>query len=604
MSNSTGSSASPDTFRLGLTLAGAVSAGAYSAGVLDFLREALDAWEAAKLTGKDSNGNPVPMHKVQIQAISGTSAGAMCAAMFVGSLGRRVTPVNSPSPVNAPSGNPLYEAWVNRVDIDPMLDDDDLLEGGGVKSILNCRILDSIAQETLPANTGATFALPPWVADNTELFLCTTSLRGIPYNVSPYANSTDPYAMNLHAGVMTFQLSNTPFATKNAIPLHPGAFGANWDTLRTSALASGAFPFALKARITDTPSELLRARRWEIPEQGGIRPSKPGEISPVLPGGVTTFTAVCVDGGAINNEPVEHVRLALQERLTPPGAATLTRLPRDLDKATAATLLIDPFPDTEQAPPTYEARDTLFSVLKALLPSIMNQLRFKADELVLAASVGVGSRYMISPSRPPISPGTPSPSPNLACGELSGFLGFLDRSFRHHDYLLGRMNCQRFLSRHFYMDARNPVFTDIPAAYTGNAYFNHIAGDFAAIQAEVLAAANAAAAATGVPPNPAPTPISPVPVIPLMPHLRSINAAIGAPSLLWPHYDRSKLDRLERRIRNRMDAILGNLLGGLSFAIRALFLSGIAKLLRIHPAVVISKKAREKIVKALNDAAL
>ena len=37
-----------DTFYLGLTMAGAVSAGAYTGGVLDYIFEVLDKWEKAK----------------------------------------------------------------------------------------------------------------------------------------------------------------------------------------------------------------------------------------------------------------------------------------------------------------------------------------------------------------------------------------------------------------------------------------------------------------------------------------------------------------------------------------------------------------------------
>ena len=36
------------TFHLGINVAGAVSAGAYTAGVLDFLTEALEQWYVAK----------------------------------------------------------------------------------------------------------------------------------------------------------------------------------------------------------------------------------------------------------------------------------------------------------------------------------------------------------------------------------------------------------------------------------------------------------------------------------------------------------------------------------------------------------------------------
>ena len=38
----------PKPFRIGVNMAGAVSAGAYTAGVLDFLIEALDTWYEAK----------------------------------------------------------------------------------------------------------------------------------------------------------------------------------------------------------------------------------------------------------------------------------------------------------------------------------------------------------------------------------------------------------------------------------------------------------------------------------------------------------------------------------------------------------------------------
>jgi hypothetical protein len=182
---------------------------------------------------------------------------------------------------------------------------------------------------------------------------------------------------------------------------------------------------------------------------------------------------------------------------------------------------------------------------------------------------------------------------------LGGFIGFLDRSFRHHDYLLGRLNCQRFLMRHFYVDMRGDgdgtrgLFLNMPPAYQGSQYFGAEVVD--RIREQVNRSPDREANAP---------PVNPVPVIPLMPHLRSIDAAIGSPSLLWPHYDRRKLDKLQRRIQNRMDAILETVLKGVTFAIRAIFLSGIAKLLRIHPAVVIGKEARVKIAKALDNAGL
>jgi predicted acylesterase/phospholipase RssA len=65
-------------FQIGLTMSGAISAGAYTAGVLDFLIEALDAWEDAR-NGPDAD--TVPGHRVGIKVMSGASAGAITAAI-------------------------------------------------------------------------------------------------------------------------------------------------------------------------------------------------------------------------------------------------------------------------------------------------------------------------------------------------------------------------------------------------------------------------------------------------------------------------------------------------------------------------------------------
>ena len=41
---------------------------------------------------------------------------------------------------------------------------------------------------------------------------------------------------------------------------------------------------------------------------------------------------------------------------------------------------------------------------------------------------------------------------------LSGFGGFLDRSLRVHDYMLGRRNAQRFLTHHLTLPEDHPLF--------------------------------------------------------------------------------------------------------------------------------------------------
>jgi hypothetical protein len=111
------------TFHLGINMAGAVSAGAYTAGVLDFLTEALEEWYAAK-----ASSNPaVPMHDISIDVFSGASAGGMCAAIASAMLQGSFEHIRNPQdPTVTGTNNRFYESWVNKIDIEPLLQQRDL----------------------------------------------------------------------------------------------------------------------------------------------------------------------------------------------------------------------------------------------------------------------------------------------------------------------------------------------------------------------------------------------------------------------------------------------------------------------------------------------
>src|SRR4051812_43560656 len=101
----------PDkSFRLGLTMAGAVSAGAYTGGVLDYLLQALDGWY------KNRHRPDVPQHNISLDIISGASAGGITGAMaaLVLHLEERypVTPDRRKDEEYLKK-NVFYNAWVN-----------------------------------------------------------------------------------------------------------------------------------------------------------------------------------------------------------------------------------------------------------------------------------------------------------------------------------------------------------------------------------------------------------------------------------------------------------------------------------------------------------
>src|SRR5215468_275254 len=116
-------SSSPDTiFEIGLVMAGAISAGAYTAGVADFLIEALDEWDRYnKAKGRW-------LHEVKLRVISGASAGGMTGSILTAAFGGTFLPIRKRPEPGEDCRNPLYKAWVQEIDIKDLLGSEDVDE--------------------------------------------------------------------------------------------------------------------------------------------------------------------------------------------------------------------------------------------------------------------------------------------------------------------------------------------------------------------------------------------------------------------------------------------------------------------------------------------
>src|SRR5438874_4110719 len=113
---------SDETFQIGFALAGAISAGAYTAGVLDYFFQALSEWEKARAAPD------TPKHKANLQVITGASAGAITGALGVVALARGMQPqklTDAEKLASYPTETgtaqdlrcvlpSLYETWVTR----------------------------------------------------------------------------------------------------------------------------------------------------------------------------------------------------------------------------------------------------------------------------------------------------------------------------------------------------------------------------------------------------------------------------------------------------------------------------------------------------------
>ena len=138
------------TFEIGLTMAGAVSAGAYTAGVLDFLLEALEAWYLQRTVAPGS----VPSHGINLRVMSGASAGALTAAIVAANAQSRFPPVKPGSEQTNGPLNPLFTAWVDRIDISELLKQQDLAGGARPVSLLDTTIIDQIGDQVLNPKPG------------------------------------------------------------------------------------------------------------------------------------------------------------------------------------------------------------------------------------------------------------------------------------------------------------------------------------------------------------------------------------------------------------------------------------------------------------------
>lgn len=445
-------------FDLALTMAGAVSAGAYTAGVLDFLIEALDAWEEGKMTRDPF----APEHGVCLRALSGASAGAITGAVLGACLKYDFAHYRQGRSGDG-SDNPLYHAWVNQVSIYDLLQLQDLADSSRPISLLDSSKLLDVARTAINYGHRANTRTRSYLSDPLRFIFTVTNLRGVPFGLE-MGGSSYHHAMTMHGDTMRFALAGLgeqPGAGVRDCEYlleYPGngeKWGGEWERFALASLASAAFPVGLAPRqLTRRTRDYQRlpivvpggtteaARTITISPCWSVRNPNPGE----------QYSFVNVDGGTIDNEPLELARIELA------GGNPLARNERDGRHADRAVIMVDPFVGLEPSGPSNMTDFSLIDGLISTFGALKNQARFRPQDLALAMEDTIYSRFLIAPSRKDRN-GEDSSS-SIACGSLGGFGGFLDIAFRRHDFFLGRRNCQRFLQKHLVLPAANPLFVD------------------------------------------------------------------------------------------------------------------------------------------------
>lgn len=534
----------PPAFRIGLALAGAISAGAYTAGVLDFLFQALSEWE-------NHRGQPgVPDHRVVLEVIAGASAGAIAGALGTVALARGIRPGEfSPDQIADRYPDtyathqkfmcvlpPSYRTWVElprMVEADGaggLLGNSDLQSVAGeappvVRSLLDASLLDKIKRAAIePDQDPGPIYSYPFIAGDLHMYVTISNMRGIPFRV---AFKQDSYGMQTIGDRVHYVISDLgqtkshnqncwldkdtnnashPISTKT-LPKRKGDDLGDWDRYGTTALASGAFPVGLSCRRLEFSWKHYTGRQYPIPLPDGV------QIAPAFPPDIeqqySLFSFESVDGGLVNNDPFDYAQYAL---MGGPGE------PASGESVANVVIMVAPFPEPPEFLPENSPSPAIAAIVRALFPALINQARFRTADLAPALNEHDFSRYIIAPLRRiPRSSLNAAVKPErerfaIACGLLSGFGGFLDEQFRAHDFQLGRRNCQYFLQKTFRVPANNKIVGRSGATET-------------------------------------------VPVIPLY-----CSAADPVPLPRWPQMSQADFVLLARRIEARVDAIIPRLL--------------------------------------------
>ncbi|HMJ48091.1 MAG TPA: patatin-like phospholipase family protein [Ferruginibacter sp.] len=465
------------TFHLGLCMAGSITAGAYTAGVIDYLIEALEEWENAK--EKDSN---VPDHQVVIDLFCGSSGGGMTGAMSLFALMDKMdhAKLNADGiTYEAPKNNILWKSWVDLTDGDvfnELLSNDDIT-GFDIRSALNSAFIDKVASKLelyITELSKKKTDRPPFAGISPEMFMTLFNVTGINYELhtksASGANSGNQYVSD-HRDIAHFRWSDTSYPEKNMSNNDPANLQTNMADGRIpisftnlkylpvvidAAKATGAFPIGLKARIVkreakfiwDNPFFNRGTFDWKTIFLGKDLVNKRDGI----------YTSLNADGGTANNEPVElaqNILLNMRDKIYKDvdlGTKEVSGM-NDTEKAVAvktnlfntSIILIDPFPSLSNEIIVPDITSSILPKYGLTLINAMNsQLIFDAKDALEAYKKANYGLHIISPAKKEMTASTA-----IACGSLGGFGGFLDREFRVHDFFLGRRNCQSFLRKYF-----------------------------------------------------------------------------------------------------------------------------------------------------------
>lgn len=212
------------TSKVAIAISGAVSLGSYEAGVV---YELLDA-----IGQHNRNNVDRPDRQILVDVLTGASAGGMTAAMLAQKL------LYDRDRLATPYDNDLYRAWVEQVDISGLLSNDYGDNPG--QSLLSSNFVGSIADDMLLARyrtNDRPVAHHPAASPTLQLALAMSNLNGVDYAVSAFKNAS----LDTETGYFVQTRFEDSFTRSVDLSSDNPGF---WNQVKQAARACGAFPTA------------------------------------------------------------------------------------------------------------------------------------------------------------------------------------------------------------------------------------------------------------------------------------------------------------------------------------------------------------------------
>ncbi|MFN5972794.1 MAG: patatin-like phospholipase family protein [Microcystis sp.] len=375
--------------KLAVVISGAVSLGSFEAGVIYEVLEAIARHNESLSENSENDEN-----RIEIDVITGASAGGMTACILAQNL------LYDDGSLREPYENSLYKAWVEKVDIVPLLK---VAKEDQHISLLNKGVVERIAAELLQDKEEPKRTKHPAASSKIQIGVAMSNLNGFNYQVKTSQNQTFAYTRFKDQFVCSVRREENGDAVLKEKKLEDDTWedsrDIKWSDLREAGISSGAFPLAFPMR------SIFRVGEGKF----STRDSK--NKNDENPDSVHKGNYLYTDGGVFENEPVGMAR------------ALVDQAQEKEDNVTRYYLLVKPGERKASEDPFLNQEQNLLTTAIALFGAIFQQAQFQD--------------WIMKEIDSPLLTITSNDS-ELIGDVFSAFSGFLEEKFRAYDYNIGR----------------------------------------------------------------------------------------------------------------------------------------------------------------------